>query len=120
MRVSLVFGPVVHVFTLFTPFWGIWISFLPPGPNLLGCGQALHDLVGLPPGGVRTLDEGEPVLALLHELGTRDEECLVVRDRAQRDATSLGDLPLTKAVAFGVILHELAETVQDGPVGVGE
>jgi hypothetical protein len=44
----------------------------------------------------------------------------VVRDRTQGDAASLGDLPLTEAVTFGMVLHELVEAVQDAPVGVGE
>src|SRR5215211_6628096 len=100
MPFFLTFARRVHVFTVFRGVRGIGISFLPPAPDLGWSGQALHHLAALPPGRICTLDQGQPVLALLHELRAHHEERLVVRDRTQGDPTGLGDLPLTEAVPF--------------------
>src|SRR5215212_4692069 len=103
-------GPI----SAFRGWAGIGVGIFPPCPDLLGSREARHNPVLRPPRGFGTLDEGEAILGLLHQLRAPYEERLVVGDRPLRHPlfggyvlAHLRDLSLSKPLAIRELLPKV-------------
>src|SRR5215208_1579907 len=118
---------MISPISTFRGWVGMGVGIFPPCLNLLGGGRILNNPILRPPRGFGTLDQGKAILALLHQLRARYEECLVVGDRPLRHPlfggyvlALLRDLPLGKPLTIRELLLKVTEGVENLSVRIGD